>query len=508
MSRTETLLDVRNLRVEAATASGTATVLDRIDLSLARGEVLGIVGESGSGKSTLCRALARILPDTLEIASGEVTLAGRDLMSLGAHEVHLLGREGLGMVFQDPAGALNPVMRIGDQIVEAILARGERGKRAAVAETLALLERMGIPDAEQRFGAYPHEFSGGQQQRLVIAIALAGGMTLLLADEPTSALDVRTQAQILDLISDLSRQGLGVLLVSHDFAVVAQICSRVMVLYAGRICEIGPTRNLLAEPRHPYTKALVGALPDIARARPRLDVIPGQHPVVGVPVPGCPFHPRCEHAVERCQSTDVSLTEVDAGRESTCIRVGEIWPEGEQPSEGRAPPDSTPAAGSRLADEPREGEPMADEPMADEPADLIFFNGTVMRGEPDHANLSGADFVAEAATAAGYRLFSIGDEYPAMVPRRRGGVAVEGELYRVPASVWPEILEGEPPGLDRDLIELSDGRVVYGIVGSEELVTEKGSDISAFGGWRTYLRHLRSGQPATPQPTGAHDDRS
>ena len=503
MIGTETLLDVRNLRVEAVTGSGIATVLDRIDLSLARGEVLGIVGESGSGKSTLCRALARILPDSLEIASGEVTLAGRDLMSLGAHEVHLLGREGLGMVFQDPAGALNPVMRIGDQIVEAILARGERDKRAAVAEALALLDRMGIPDAEERFGAYPHEFSGGQQQRLVIAVALAGGMTLLLADEPTSALDVRNQAQILDLISDLSHRGLGVLLVSHDFAVVAQICNRVMVLYAGQICEIGPTRDLLAKPRHPYTKALVGALPDIARARPRLDVIPGQHPVVGVPVPGCPFHPRCEHAVARCETTDVSLTEVGAGRESTCIRVDEIWPEGEQRLKGERRPDSTPAAGSRLAAEPREGEP-----MADEPADLIFFNGTVMRGEPDHANLSRADFVAEVTTSAGYQLFSIGDEYPAMIPRRNGGVAVEGELYLVPASVWPEILEGEPPGLSRDLIELSDGRVVYGIVGSEDLVAEKGSDISAFGGWRPYLRHLISGQQGDVQPPGAHDDRS
>ena len=503
MSGTDTLLNVSNLKVEALTGSGSATVLDRIDLSLARGEVLGIVGESGSGKSTLCRALARILPDSMAIASGEVTLAGRDLLSLGAHGVHLLGREGLGMVFQDPAGALNPAMRIGDQIVEAILARGVPDKRAAVAEALTLLERMGIPDAEERFGAYPHEFSGGQQQRLVIAIALAGGMTLLLADEPTSALDVRTQAQILDLISDLSSQGLGVLLVSHDFAVVAQICSRVLVLYAGRICEIGPTRDLLARPRHPYTKALVGALPDIARARPRLEVIRGQHPVVGVPVPGCPFHPRCEHAVERCKGADVSLLEVGAGRESTCIRVDEIWPEDEQRSEAEHQPDSTPAAGSRLAAEWREGEP-----MADEPADLIFFNGTVMRGEPDHANLSGAHFVTEATTAAGYRLFSIGDKYPAMVPRNHGGVAVEGELYRVPASVWPEILEGEPPGLHRDLIELSDGRMVYGIVGSEDLVAEKGSDISAFGGWRPYLSHLRSGQQGDPQPPAAHNDRS
>jgi len=481
------LLTVRDLRVVAHPGSGPAAVLDQIDLSLDRGEILGIVGESGSGKSTLCRALARILPDTLEIESGSVTLAGRDLMSLGPHEVHLLGREGLGMVFQDPAGALNPVMRVGDQIVEAILARGDRNKGAAVAEALALLGRMGIPDPEERFGAYPHEFSGGQQQRLVIAVALAGGMTLLLADEPTSALDVRTQAQILELMRDLSRQGLGVLLVSHDFAVVAQICSRVLVLYAGRICEIGPTRELLAQPRHPYTKALVGALPDMAHARPRLDVIRGQHPVLGVPVPGCPFHPRCEHAIEMCESADVPLVEVSPGRASTCLRVDEVWPE----SKPRAA--STPPGSSRLA-----AEPLQDEPMADEPADLIFFNGTVMRGEPDHANLAGADFVAEATTVAGYRLFSIGDRYPAMVPRRRGGVAVEGELYRVPASVWPEILEGEPPGLHRDLISLSDGRVVYGIVGSEELVAQKGSDISAFGGWRPYLRHL--GRPHTGGP--------
>lgn len=319
------LLSVRNLKVVARMGSVKATVLDEINFSLFRGEILGIVGESGSGKSTLCRTLARILPSSLDVESGEVALAGRDILGPDPRDLHVLGKDGVGMVFQDPAGALNPVMRVGDQIVEAILARGEIDREACSAEAVGLLERMGIGEPEKRFYSYPHELSGGQQQRLVFAIALAGGMAVLLADEPTSALDVRTQAQILELISGLTDEGLGVLFVSHDFATVAQICSRVLVLYAGRICEVGPTEELLTEPRHPYTKALIGALPDIARRKERLDVIPGQHPVVGEPVPGCPFHPRCNYVDEVCKRTSVALVPLSPGHDSACLRANEIW---------------------------------------------------------------------------------------------------------------------------------------------------------------------------------------
>ena len=325
MKSSEPLLSVRNLKVVARMGSARATVLDGIDFTLSHGEILGIVGESGSGKSTLCRTLARILPNSLEVESGKVTLAGRDILGPDPRDLHLLGKDGVGMVFQDPAGALNPVMRVGDQIVEALLARGEIDRKAGSLEAVKLLERMGIGEPEKRFYSYPHELSRGQQQRLVFAIALAGGMAVLLADEPTSALDVRTQAQILSLIHGLTGEGLGVLFVSHDIATVAQICSRVLVLYAGRICEVGPTEDLLTKPRHPYTKALIGALPDVARRRERLDVIPGQHPVVGEPVPGCPFHPRCNYVEEVCRHTSVSLVPISSSHESACLRVNEIW---------------------------------------------------------------------------------------------------------------------------------------------------------------------------------------
>jgi oligopeptide/dipeptide ABC transporter ATP-binding protein len=327
----EPVLEVRDLRVTFRRSSGTASILSGVDLTLRRSEILGVVGESGSGKSTLCRAIARLLANDLTVAEGSIRLNGQDLLSMRPSAVHRMGRAGVAMVFQDSFAALDPVTRVGDQIVEAIQARARMSAKQALDQSVELLERMGLHDARNRLRDYPHQFSGGQRQRIVVAIALAAEPSVLLADEPTSALDVTTQASILELLRAISSErGTGIIFVSHNYAVVAQLCSSIIVLYGGRALERGPTKALLHDSRHPYTAGLIGSLPSVDARVARLPSIPGAPPVIGEASPGCPFHPRCRFAEDVCRKTEVGLSELGDDHATACIRAAEIWALGER----------------------------------------------------------------------------------------------------------------------------------------------------------------------------------
>jgi peptide/nickel transport system ATP-binding protein len=292
-----------------------------IDLSVGAGEAVGLVGESGCGKSVTWLAALGLLPAKAQIG-GSVTLGGQELIGAPAATLERVRGGRIAMIFQDPASSLNPVHRVGKQIGEALaLHRGLRGS-AARAEAKRLFDLVGIPDAERRLDAYPHEFSGGQNQRVMIAMALAGQPELLVADEPTTALDVTIQAQILELLQSLRREfGMALVLISHDLGVVAETCDRVCVMYAGRIVEEAPVGRLFAGPGHPYTQGLLGALPPITGPRRRLAAIPG-----GVPEPwamprGCAFAPRCTHHMAACDAGTPGDAELAPGHRAACLRA-------------------------------------------------------------------------------------------------------------------------------------------------------------------------------------------
>ena len=317
------LLEIEALGVAARHPEGSRTILHNFDLKVGEAEAVGIVGESGSGKSTLCRTISRTLPEGLHVTAGAVRLRGLDLLDRPATAVHRIRPGGIRMVFQHPMATLNPVMPVGRQITEAIRAVKPVTREQAAREGAELLEEMGIAEARRRMRDYPHEFSGGQLQRIVIAVALAGEPALLLADEPTSALDVTTQASILKIFARIKRErGTAIVLVSHNYAVVSQICSRTVVLYAGQTVEQGPTGGVLRSPAHPYTAGLIECLPSVDVRRERLPVIPGEPPSPDATPAGCPFAPRCRHRAEECASMTMSLREVAAERESACIRIG------------------------------------------------------------------------------------------------------------------------------------------------------------------------------------------
>lgn len=258
-----TLLAVRNLTIDVVVqAQREWPVVGNVTFDVAAGEIVGLVGESGSGKTTLCRAVAGLLHEGMQIESGAIVLNGIDVTRMPARVLHRLRPRGLSMVFQDPLAALNPVIRVGDQIIEAVMTRHSGSRREARTLAVELLERMGLADARRRLVAYPSELSGGQRQRVVLAMAMATDPVLLLADEPTSALDVTTQSEILDLLRELARdRGVSILVVSHDYGVIAELCERVNVMYAGRIVESGLTRTILSHPGHPYTAGLIASLP-------------------------------------------------------------------------------------------------------------------------------------------------------------------------------------------------------------------------------------------------------
>ena len=297
------VLSVRNLKVVFPTRRGTLTAVDGVSFDIAAGEVLGVVGESGAGKSLTGAAVIGLLEPPGRIAAGEVHLKGQRIDRLPPEELRKVRGRRIGMVFQDPLTSLNPLYRIGEQIVETIRTHVAASEAEARERAIGLLQEAGIQGARARIDSYPHEFSGGMRQRVVLALALCAEPDLLIADEPTTALDVSIQAQIITLLKRLCRErGTAVMLITHDMGVIAETADRVAVMYAGRIAEIGPVRDVVKRPRHPYTQGLMGAIPTLAGRSSRLVQIPGSMPRLAAIPKGCPFHPRCSLAFDRCRA--------------------------------------------------------------------------------------------------------------------------------------------------------------------------------------------------------------
>ena len=302
----EPLLEVRDLHVSFATEEGTVRAVDGVSFSVERGEIVAVVGESGSGKSVTAMTLMGLTRSPNASFAGSATLEGTELVSASESELQRVRGARIAMVFQDPMSSLNPVMRIGAQIAEQIRAHEHSvSHEQAMERAVELMERVGIPRASERARAYPHEFSGGMRQRVMIAMALSLSPSLLIADEPTTALDVTIQAQILQELGELRTEtGAGILLVTHDLGVVADVADRIIVMYAGRVVEQGSLDDLFYDPQHPYTWGLLGSIPRLDRDRSeRLPAIPGQPPSLVSPPAGCHFRPRCPFAFERCGET-------------------------------------------------------------------------------------------------------------------------------------------------------------------------------------------------------------
>jgi peptide/nickel transport system ATP-binding protein len=297
------ILEVENLRVEFPSRRGTLVAIDGVSLSIAPGEVLGVVGESGAGKTLTGMAVIGLLEPPGRIAAGEIRLEGRRIDNLTHEEMRRVRGRRIGVVFQDPLTSLNPLYTIGAQLEETILTHLDLSKAKARERALSLLREVGIPAPEERFGNYPHQFSGGMRQRVVIALALAAEPTLVIADEPTTALDVSIQAQIIALLKHLAKaRGTAVMLITHDMGVIAETADRVAVMYAGRIVEIGSVRDVIHAPRHPYTVGLMGSIPKIfsGKTRGRLAQIEGSMPRLNAIPAGCAFNPRCPRRFDRC----------------------------------------------------------------------------------------------------------------------------------------------------------------------------------------------------------------
>jgi len=316
----EPILEVRDLHVEIPLTRGTVRAVDGASFTVAPGEAMGLVGESGSGKSMTLRAILGLLPHPAGIAGGEILYEGADLVTMSAKKLQDLRGKEISMIFQEPMTALNPVMRVGDQIAEGPLAHLRMGKSASQERALDLMRQVGIPDPERRARAFPHELSGGMRQRVMIAIALSCEPKLILCDEPTTALDVTIQDQILKLLRSLREErGLSVVFVTHDLAVVAQTCQRLAVMYAGQVVETGSIDETFRSPRHPYTLGLLRSVPDLEDVRDLLRSIPGTPPDPVHPPEGCRFAPRCEFAQPDCMVGDKPLRSITPTRSTACI---------------------------------------------------------------------------------------------------------------------------------------------------------------------------------------------
>jgi oligopeptide/dipeptide ABC transporter ATP-binding protein len=312
------LLEIKNLQLEFRSGGQSFRAVDGVSLSVGDGETVCLVGESGSGKSVTALSIGRLLSTPpAYYAGGEIILDGRDVLKASARELRALRGRGVSYIFQEPGASLNPVFRVGAQIKESL--KLHRREAATDAEVVRLLKWVGIPAPETRARNYPHELSGGMQQRVMIAMAIAAEPRLLVADEPTTALDVTIQAQILDLLMELKRRlGMSLLLITHNLGIVGQVADRVAVMYAGQIVETAPARELLKRPLHPYTQALMNSAPKLGAAQGRLASIPGSVPVAGATPSGCRFHPRCMKARPDCARNPPDLIDAEPGRSARC----------------------------------------------------------------------------------------------------------------------------------------------------------------------------------------------
>ncbi|CAD5297608.1 dipeptide transporter; ATP-binding component of ABC superfamily [Bosea sp. 62] len=314
----ETVLSVQDLTVEFVTRRGTLRALDKISFDIARGEVLGVVGESGAGKSVTGSAIIGLIDPPGRIADGKVVLSGERVDHLPPEQMRRVRGKRIGMIFQDPLTSLNPLYRVGEQLIETIQTHTDLNAADARKRAIALLDEVGIPAPERRIDGYPHEFSGGMRQRVVIALALCAEPEFIIADEPTTALDVSVQAQIIALIKRLCKErGTSVMLVTHDMGVIAETADRVAVMYAGRVAEIGPVRDVIKQPLHPYTQGLMGAIPSITGDAERLVQIPGSMPRLSSIPQGCAFNPRCSKVFDRCRVNRPELIDV-GGHQVAC----------------------------------------------------------------------------------------------------------------------------------------------------------------------------------------------
>ncbi|AMM23926.1 ABC transporter ATP-binding protein [Variovorax sp. PAMC 28711] len=313
MSANPKLLDVQHLVVEFPGRRGTLRAIDDISFDIAPGEILGVVGESGAGKSLTGASIIGLLEPPGRVASGQIMLEGQRIDQLNHQQMRHIRGKRIGAIFQDPLTSLNPLYTVGRQITETIRAHLPVNEAEARRRAISLLEDTGIPGAAQRIDHYPHQFSGGMRQRVVIALALAAEPTLIVADEPTTALDVSIQAQIIQLLKRLCRErGAAVMLITHDMGVIAETCDRVAVMYAGRIVEIGPVHEVIHAPAHPYTAGLMASIPDMAIERDRLNQIDGAMPRLNAIPTGCAYHPRCPRAFDRCTQERPELIEAGA----------------------------------------------------------------------------------------------------------------------------------------------------------------------------------------------------
>jgi peptide/nickel transport system ATP-binding protein len=321
------VLEVKDLKVEFPTRRGTLVAVDGVSLQIDEGEVLGVVGESGAGKSLTGAALIGLLEPPGRIAEGQVILDGERIDQLPYERMRRLRGKKIAMVFQDPLTSLNPLYTIGRQLVETILTHDELSAAAARERAIKLLAEVGIPSPGQRFHHFPHQFSGGMRQRVVIALALCANPRVVIADEPTTALDVSTQAQIITILKRLCEvHGAAVMLITHDMGVIAETADRVAVMYAGRIVEVGPVREVIRHARHPYSRGLMGSIPLIGHDLERLVQIDGGMPRLTEIPPGCPFHPRCPQAFDRCRRERPELIPVEGGAAACWLHTGAARP--------------------------------------------------------------------------------------------------------------------------------------------------------------------------------------